>query len=565
MIISKLQLEIFSMMKSKNIALYYSKIFYQIYLIFNIVLMLSCSQKTKVDYILRDAHIYTLNANNDTAQAMAVSKNMIIAIGTNDEIFNNFTSDSIVSLKGKYVYPAFIDAHAHFFGLAHFLGECNLYGANSIGEIIQRLKKFYETHPHKKWIVGRGWDQNLFPNKNFPNKTTLDSVFPTIPVCLTRVDGHAIWTNSKAIELAGITPTTNISGGKIILDANKQPSGIFIDNATQLIEKHIPSMSKKELIELLIKADELCWQHGIHTICEAGLDLWQIQLLDSLVDAGKLKLRFYVMASLNSTNWKYLLSRGKIDKQKLKVRSFKIYLDGALGSRGALLKQPYSDITTENYFGLQLISTDSLDNVLKTLYEKDFQVCTHAIGDSANKLALQMYAQHLKTKNDKRWRIEHAQIVDSIDRFYFGAYSILPSVQPTHAISDKNWAIERLGKERIRYAYCYQSLWRQNQLLPIGTDFPVEDISPFKSFFAAVFRCDYDLKDTTSFQKEEALTRFQTLRGMTYDAAYGCFMEKEIGSLEPNKQADYIVLDMDLFYIDKESLSKYILQLQQVF
>lgn len=565
MIISKLQLEIFSMMKSKNIALYYSKIFYQIYLVFNIVLMLSCSQKTKVDYILRDAHIYTLNANNDTAQAMAVSKNMIIAIGTNDEIFNNFTSDSIVSLKGKYVYPAFIDAHAHFFGLAHFLGECNLYGANSIGEIIQRLKKFYETHPHKKWIVGRGWDQNLFPNKNFPNKTTLDSVFPTIPVCLTRVDGHAIWTNSKAIELAGITPTTNISGGKIILDANKQPSGIFIDNATQLIEKHIPSMSKKELIELLIKADELCWQHGIHTICEAGLDLWQIQLLDSLVDAGKLKLRFYVMASLNSTNWKYLLSRGKIDKQKLKVRSFKIYLDGALGSRGALLKQPYSDITTENYFGLQLISTDSLDNVLKTLYEKDFQVCTHAIGDSANKLALQMYAQHLKTKNDKRWRIEHAQIVDSIDRFYFGAYSILPSVQPTHAISDKNWAIERLGKERIRYAYCYQSLWRQNQLLPIGTDFPVEDISPFKSFFAAVFRCDYDLKDTTSFQKEEALTRFQTLRGMTYDAAYGCFMEKEIGSLEPNKQADYIVLDMDLFYIDKESLSKYILQLQLVF
>lgn len=541
----------------------YLKFFYQISLILVIAIVLSCSQKTKVDYILKDAHIYTLNANNDTAQAMAVSKNKIIAIGTNDEILKNFTSDSIVSLKGKYVYPAFIDAHAHFFGLAHFLGECNLYGAKSIEEIIQRLKNFYKTHSHKQWIIGRGWDQNLFLNKSFPNKTTLDSVFPNIPVCLTRVDGHAIWTNSKAIEIAGITSTTNISGGKIILDAKNQPSGIFIDNATQLIEKHIPSMSRKELVELLIKADELCWKQGIHTICEAGLDQWQIQLLDSLIDVGKLKLRFYVMASLNPTNWKYLLSQGKIDKEKLKVRAFKIYLDGALGSRGALLKQPYADITTDKYYGLQLIPTDSFNNVLKTLYEKDFQVCTHAIGDSANKLALQMYAQHLKTKNDKRWRIEHAQIVDSIDRFYFGAYSILPSVQPTHAISDKNWAIERLGKHRIKFGYCYQSLWEQQNILPIGTDFPVEDISPFKSFFAAVFRCDYDLRDTTPFQKEEALTRFQALRGMTYDAAYACFMEKEIGSLEYNKQADYIVLDIDLFHIDKESLSKYIFLHQQ--
>jgi len=541
----------------------YSKFFYQISLILVTAILLSCSQKTKVDYILKDTHIYTLNANNDTAEAMAVSKNKIIAIGTNDEILKNFTSDSIVSLKGKYVYPAFIDAHAHFFGLAHFLGECNLYGAKSIEEIIQRLKNFYKTYPHKQWIIGRGWDQNLFLNKSFPNKTTLDSVFPNIPVCLTRVDGHAIWTNSKAIEIAGITSTTNISGGKIILDAKNQPSGIFIDNAMQLIEKHIPSMSRKELVELLIKADELCWEQGIHTICEAGLDQWQIQLLDSLIDVGKLKLRFYVMASLNPTNWKYLLSQGKIDKEKLKVRAFKIYLDGALGSRGALLKQPYADIITDKYYGLQLIPTDSFNNVLKTLYKKDFQVCTHAIGDSANKLALQMYAQHLKTKNDKRWRIEHAQIVDSIDRFYFGAYSILPSVQPTHAISDKNWAIERLGKHRIKFGYCYQSLWEQQKILPIGTDFPVEDISPFKSFFAAVFRCDYDLRDTTPFQKEEALTRFQALRGMTYDAAYACFMEKEIGSLEYSKQADYIVLDIDLFHIDKESLSKYIFLHQQ--
>jgi predicted amidohydrolase YtcJ len=271
------------------------------------------------------------------------------------------------------------------------------------------------------------------------------------------------------------------------------------------------------------------------------------------------------MASLTKENLNYFLKHGFINKDNFKVRSFKIYADGALGSRGALLKQKYADLKNDktasqqkNDYGLLLISTDSLKKVLSLLYKNDFQVCTHAIGDSANKLVLQLYAELLKPQDDKRWRIEHAQIVDTADLWYFKQYKILPSVQPTHAISDKSWAIQRLGKDRICFAYSYQSLWKQNNILPLGTDFPVEDVSPLKTFYAAVFRCDYDLKDTTVFRPEEKLTRLQTLRGMTIDAAYAAFLEKETGSIEVGKKAKFTILDFDLMTISKEKLSQYI-------
>lgn len=528
---------------------------------------IGCQHAQKVDYIIKDAHIYTLNSNNDTAQAMAVYNHKIVAIGSNEEILNKYTADSIVSLSQKYVYPAFIDAHAHLFGLAYFLGECNLYGCRSVKEVIDRLKQFHQKHPHKKWLIGRGWDQNLFPNPSFPDKDALDSVFADIPVYLTRVDGHAIWTNTAAMKVANITPQTQIEGGDILLKNDGTPSGIFIDNATMLIEQHIPTPSRKECIELLKQAEQLCFQYHIHTICDAGLEKWQIELLDSLQQTGNLNLRIYAMALWNNENAQWLLHNGWIDKEKLKVKAFKIYADGALGSRGALLKQPYSDIQssqknkyTQNPYGLLLIKIDSLRKILKELYTHHFQVCTHTIGDSANKLILQLYAEYLNPNNDKRWRIEHAQVVDTNDLHYFKTYRILPSVQPTHAISDKNWAIERLGKNRITRAYIYQSLWKQNQILPLGTDFPVEEVSPLKTFFAAVFRCNYDLKDSTVFQPTQRLSRTQALRGMTIDAAYSAFMEKEIGSLEPNKCADFIVLDIDLMKIDKHILSRFILQ-----
>ncbi|GAB4207127.1 MAG: amidohydrolase [Bacteroidia bacterium] len=521
-----------------------------------IFFVVSCQKKEKADYIIKDAVIYTMNENNDVAECVAVKNGKIVEVGSNEEVLRVFTSDSIISLKGRYVYPLFTDAHAHFFGLAYFLGDCNLYGSKSVQEIVARLKIFRKKNPHRLWIIGRGWDQNLFEDKQFPDRNALDSVFPDIPVCLTRVDGHAVWTNTKAMEVAEVFKVKKVDGGEIVMK-NEMPSGIFIDNATALIEKYIPALSRSEIITLLMKADTVCMKNQIGYVHEAGLECWQIQLLDSMIEKGLIRTKIYAMALPTKENLEYFVHHGYIDKPNFKVKAFKIYADGALGSRGALLKQYYED---KNTYGLRLIPSDSLRYLLNVLYQKGFQVCTHAIGDSANKWILQEYATVLKERNDRRWRIEHAQVVDFKDMQYFGRYDIIPSVQPTHAVSDKNWAVERLGTDRIHYAYAYQSLWQQNKKLALGTDFPVEDVSPLKTFFAAVFRCDYDLKDTVPFNIKEGLTRVQTLRGMTIDASYAAFMEKETGSIEKGKNAEWTILDIDLMTISKEDLSRYIMK-----
>lgn len=530
----------------------------RVYCLIFVILFFSCrQQKEKVDYILKDAVIYSMNDKNEVFECVAVKNDKIVFVGSHDEVLNKFTSDSIVSLKGKFIYPAFTDAHAHFFGLANFLGECNLYGTKSVKEVIDRLIEFRKNVPNRNWLIGRGWDQNLFENKQFPSKESLDSVFSDIPVCLVRVDGHAIWTNSKAIDMAGIKRNTKIAGGEVIVNNNGNLKGIFVDNATTLIEKHVPKVSEKEMIQLLMKADGICQKNHIQYVHEAGLEKWQIILLDSLIDAGLIITKIYAMALPTSENIQYAIQNGMIDKKRFKLKSFKIYVDGALGSRGALLKKNYED---KDDYGLLLISLDSLDKVLKLLYNKGFQVCTHAIGDSANKIVLQMYARYLKKNDDRRWRVEHAQVVDSSDRWYFREYKIIPSVQPTHAISDKNWAVNRLGTNRIQFAYSCQSLWKQNKLLALGTDFPVEEVSPFKTFYAAVFRSDYDLKDTTVFLGKEKLSRVQTLRGMTIDAAYAGFYEKESGRIEAGKNAEFTILDFDLMTVSKEDLSQWIFQ-----
>ncbi|MBA2745450.1 MAG: amidohydrolase, partial [Flavisolibacter sp.] len=380
----------------------------------------------------------------------------------------------------------------------------------------------------------------------FPDKALLDEAFPDRPVLLTRVDGHAAIVNQTALDLGSVLPGMNITGGQIEVK-NGQLTGILIDNAIDLVASRIPPPSDVQKKEALLDAQRNCFEQGLTTVDDCGLDFHEVQFIDSMHKTGELKMRVYAMLSDAPANYDYIFKRGRIKTPHLNVRSFKVYADGALGSRGARLLEPYSD--KPGWKGFLLSSPSHFDSVAAVLKQKDFQMCTHAIGDSGNRVILKIYAKYLKGKNDKRWRIEHAQVVNKNDFHLFGKYNIIPSVQPTHATSDMYWAGERLGKEREKGAYAFKQLLKQNQWMPLGTDFPVEDISPFKTFYAAVFRIDENKWPAGGYQPANALTRRETLKGMTIWAARSNFEEKEKGSIEKGKWADFIILEKDIMTI----------------
>lgn len=383
----------------------------------------------------------------------------------------------------------------------------------------------------------------MIGKKEFPDKVALDRLFNDNPVLLTRVDGHAAIANQKALDIADIKTTTKLTGGDVELK-NGQPTGILIDNAIDLVSLKIPAKGEKENKEALLAAQKNCFAAGLTTIDDCGLNYRDVELVDQLQKSGELKMRLYVMLSDHPLNYNFLFNRGRIKTDKLHVRSFKVYADGALGSRGACLLEPYSDKPTQS--GFLLSKKEHFDSVANIIYNKGFQMCTHAIGDSGNRVILNTYGKYLKGKNDLRWRIEHAQVVNRADFLLFGQYSIIPSVQPTHATSDMYWAGERIGKEREKGAYAFNDLLKQNGWLPLGTDFPVEDINPLKTFYAAVIRKDASGWPEAGYQVENALSRANTLRGITIWAAKSNFEEDEKGSLERGKFADFIILDKDL-------------------
>ncbi len=508
-------------------------------------LFTSCklSQNNTIDTIVHHAVIYTVDEKFTIAEAMAIKNGKIVAIGTNADILGKYNAKETIDAAGKAVYPGFIDAHAHFLGYGQSVFAVNLYDCKTWEEAIERVQKFVEKNPQEKWIVGRGWDQNKFPSKQFPTNESLSKTFPNTPVLLTRVDGHAAIANAKALELAGIKPNQQLTGGEIETK-NGLLTGLLIDNAVDAVSSKIPAATKADYEKWLIAAQKNCFAQGLTTITDCGLMHNDVEAIDALQKEGKLDMKLYVMLSDNKENFDKYLSKEPYKTNKLFVKGIKVYADGALGSRGACLLQHYSD--KANWSGFLLSNLSHFDSVANLLSKTNFQMCTHAIGDSANRAILNIYNKYLKGKNDKRWRIEHAQVVNENDFNLFRSASIIPSVQPTHATSDMYWAKERLGNERLKGAYAYQQLLQQNGWLPLGTDFPVEDISPFKTFYAAVVRMDDKNYPTGGFQKENALTRQQTLRGMTIWAAKANFLEKETGSLEKNKKADFIMLDTDL-------------------
>ena len=523
----------------------------QLFAIAIIVLFSSCINQ-RVDLVVHHAQIYTVNENFAVAEAMAVQDGKIVAVGTNDEILKTYQADSVVDAKGATVYPGFVDAHAHFLGYGQSLYAVDLMFANSWEEVLQRVQDFVATHPGNGWIKGRGWDQNRFPGKAFPTNAELNALFPDRPVLLERVDGHASIANEKALTIAGVQAGQTMEGGDFVV-ANGKLTGLLIDNAVGVVERNVPAATKEDYKNWLTAAQKNCFATGLTTITDCGLSPNDIDMIDALQKSDDLKMRLYVMLSDKPSSYtSSYFTNGGYTTDRLMVKGVKVYGDGALGSRGAALIAHYSD--KPGWGGFLLSSQAHFDSVAAKLINTDFQMCTHAIGDSANRVVLKVYEKYLKGKNDKRWRIEHAQILNPADFDYFGKYSIIPSVQPTHATSDMYWAGERLGAERLKGGYAFQQLLNQNGWLPLGTDFPVEEINPFKTFLAAVARQDAKGFPAGGFQMENALTREQTIRGMTIWAAKANRMEKQVGSLEVGKKADFILLDKDLMKVPTDSI-----------
>lgn len=525
-----------------------------IFLIMASAILLGCASNKKIvaDQIIRNAKIYTVNQNFDIAEAMAVKDGKVLATGKNNEILSRYTAPKTYNASGKAVYPGFIDAHAHFYGYGNSLQNANLRDSKSWDEIIARLQTFATTHP-EGWLLGRGWDQNLWTVKEFPTKEKLDQLFPDRPVYLTRIDGHAAIVNQKALDIAGFNVNSKMEGGEFI-QKNGKLTGVLIDNAKDKMATFIPAPGLKLVEQIFTDAQKNCLAAGLTGVVDAGLDYDLVEEIERLQNSGLLKMRLNVMLSDAQKNIDWLIKKGKIKKERLSVTGFKFYCDGALGSRGACLLEDYAD--KPHHRGFLLSEASHFKKMAKIMYENDFQMNTHAIGDSANRVMLKIYAETLKGKNDLRWRIEHAQIINKNDFEYFGKYSIVPSVQPTHATSDMRWAGDRLGKERLKYAYAYNDLLHQNGWLPLGTDFPIEEIDPLLTFYAAVVRKDAKGWPANGFQKENALSRQDALRGMTIWAAKSSFDEDVKGSLEPGKFADFVVLDQDLMTIPENLILK---------
>jgi predicted amidohydrolase YtcJ len=394
----------------------------------------------------------------------------------------------------------------------------------------------------KDFIIGRGWDQNDWVNKSFPTNKLLNEEFPDKAIVLRRIDGHAYLVNDFALNLAGIDNSSNIEGGEFV-KSNGKLTGVLIDNAMRLIDDIIPNPTKEESVKALISAQEIAFENGLTTIAEAGISREQIELIDSLQKEGVLKIKIYAMIENNPEDVNYYLEQGPYKTDKLNVRSVKVYADGALGSRGASMIDEYSD--RRGYFGIIRTPIDSINNLAFKLAGTKFQMNTHAIGDNANRIVLNAYRDALFNFRDPRWRVEHAQVINENDIDFFNQ-KIIPSVQPTHATSDMYWLYDRVGKERASLAYAYKELLNRSKVIPFGTDFPVEDISPIMTFYSAVARKDKDGFPSDGFQMENSISRMNALYAMTIHGAYANFEEDEKGSIEIGKSADFIILDNDL-------------------
>ena len=506
------------------------------FFVYNLLLILGLSQCTpaiEFDTLLynvqladegKNEGIFWIGINSDTIAAIG-------ELGANEPLPS---AQAQFDLEGEFLYPGFIDAHGHLFGYARTLSTVNLVGAATKEECIERIASYIQEHPDTKWIVGRGWDQNDWPEKSFPTAGDL-KLFEDVFIYMVRIDGHAAWVNQNVLNAFNIDQHTRIDGGEII-------DGVLIDNAESLVE--VPALTSAFWRDALLKAQDNLVKYGLTAMTDAGLSVEQILLLDSLQEEGQFHLLVNAMISNTEEDLEYFETNGPIEKPLLRVKSVKAYLDGALGSRGALLRAPYHDLP--DHYGLPLMSSEELDQLRDRCLNNQWQLCVHAIGDSAHHILLRSF-QFLPKDEDLRFRVEHAQIMTPEDSMYYTHPNIVASVQPTHATSDMYWAEERLGPHRIGHAYSYKRIFNTTPRVAFGTDFPIEHIDPLATFFAATTRQDRNHWPEEGFLPEQRITPQQAIEAMTAGAAYSAFGESDYGKVEIGQKANFTLLNANLY------------------
>ncbi|MFS1423965.1 amidohydrolase [Shewanella sp. 10N.286.48.B5] len=494
-------------------------------------------------------------------KALQFNGDVIEKIYLENEHLPYSTNTSIVRIdgQGKTLLPGLIDAHGHVLSYGLSLMRAQLRGSVTEQQAVETVVAFRQLQPTMQWIQGRGWNQVLWPQQNFPVAASLDKVFPDTPVWLVRIDGHAGWANSAAMKIAGISSaTTSPEGGEIIKYADGQPTGVFIDNAMSLITTKIPQPSIDEQQEILLTALTSLAKQGLTSVHDAGIGSDTIAAYQALDYADKLPIRVYAMIDAQDPEFDKMMQAGPMasGSDKLHISSVKISADGALGSRGAALIEDYSDLA--GHKGLLLYSKKDLGDTIQQAMDAGFQVNTHAIGDHANKIVLDHYQANIATSNSRhlRHRIEHAQVLQLADIPRFAQLNVIASMQATHATSDKNMALDRIGNARIKGAYAWRKLLNANTIIAAGSDFPIESPNPFYGLHASVTRQDHDNQPVDGWYRRESMNLTEALATFTTHAAFAAHQEQMIGQLVPKRKADFILIDKDIFAINPKDIWK---------
>ncbi len=504
-----------------------------------IVALSSCMKGKHADLIIHNAVIHSMDEKRTVYEAMAIKDGKIVELGPERQILNKYAADKIVNAGNRDIYPGLTDAHVHLLLGAKQRMGADLSACKSFAQLVTEVE-IYQQRNNKKIIVGQGWNEGAWRDNSLPDNERLNELFPTTPVCLFRNDGHTALVNDAMLQLAGITSETVVTGGSIGKKDGKM-TGIVTDEAMELVKQKLPAYSREELIEKVIEIQNELLMYGITNVHDAGLEAEDVELFKKIIDNGRFKLNLYGMLLPTEKNIRFAQKNGIYEHKNLTIRSFKVFADGSLGGRGAWMKDPYSDDSHSH--GHATVTKEKLDSMVQLCTSLGYQLNTHAIGDASVKMVLDAYKHIREVNPDHRWRIEHAQIISPEDLPLFANYGIIPSVQPSHAVSDYLFAEKRIGAARMRGAYAYQSLLSTTGILAIGTDYPVEDMDPFKTIYAACARKNEKEAPEGGFFTQEALSLEDCLRGMTFWAAVASFQDDHLGRLEAGMDATFAVFE----------------------